>query len=68
MTIRSLMAEIPSGAPGCVAIVERRDGEILRSMIMRAEEGQQLGFDLCRISVAAAKAERVQLKDCGSDV
>jgi hypothetical protein len=46
--------------PGKAALVLRRDGEVLRSFVVTYDEGERLGFDLCRLCCATKREERTE--------
>lgn len=54
---RSILAT-RDAQPGHVKLLEMEGGMVMREIIMAAEEGQKLGFDLCRLSTEVLKRER----------
>jgi len=57
---RTLKIEILPHHPGCVVIVEREGGMVLREIALQVSEAQQLFFDGCKMATEILKRERVQ--------
>lgn len=55
---RTFQAELLAHHPGCVVIVEREGGMVLREIGMEASVAQQLFFDGCKLATEVLKRER----------
>lgn len=54
---RSILAT-RDAQPGHVKLLEMEGGMVMREIVMAAEQGQQLGFDLCKLATEVLKRER----------